>query len=209
MGIRCRIYRFFIDPLLHNLRRELVRLIDDEASILEVGSGTGIQSRLLASPHRDILAVEINPEMAECAREKAQRLGLDRLEYFEADARDLNQVRDQQFDAGLITLALHEMDQASRKQVISELKRCSKEIFVVDYKAPLPRTVAGLFVTLIEKLAGSEHYAGFLDYQNRGGLTTLFRKLGLNVSQESSAAAGTVVIYRLIHADDTPDSSSQ
>lgn len=210
MGISCLFYRIFIDPLLRSLRRTLVQIIDDQhSSIIEIGSGTGEQSRLLSSPSRRVLRVELNDQMVTCSQKRADKRGNDSLSYIHADARDLGRFPDREFQAGLISLALHEMDQKSRTQVLSELKRVSQTIYVADYRAPLPRSIAGRFVRVIERLAGAEHYAGFLDYQNRGGLGRLFEKLHLQVISSREAVASTVVIYTLISSDDSPGSSSR
>ena len=210
MAIGCLFYRIFIDPLLRSLRRTLVQIIGDQhSSIIEIGSGTGEQSLLLASASRRILGVELNDQMVTCSQKRADKNGKESLSYIHADARDLTIFSDGEFQAGLISLALHEMDQKSRTQVLSELKRVSQTLYVADYRAPLPHSIAGAFVRVIEHLAGAEHYAGFLDYQNRGGLERLFEKLNLKIVSRRWSVASTVVIYTLVSSDDSPGSSSR
>jgi SAM-dependent methyltransferase len=210
MGTSCLLYKIFIDPLLRSLRHSIARIVDDRhSSIIEIGSGTGAQSLLLASPSRRVLGVDLNEQMAVCAQRQADRNKAEDLTYMHADARDLSGFSDHEFQAGLISLALHEMDQNSRTRVLKELKRVSKTVYIADYRSPLPHSLAGGFVRLIERLAGADHYAGFLDYQNRGGLGGLFEKLNLKVISQSEAVASTIVIYTLVSSDDIPDSSSR
>ena len=55
---------------------------------LEIGAGSGYQAAILAHLGATVYAVEINPRLAEKARERLQRLGYEKVEVFCADGSE-------------------------------------------------------------------------------------------------------------------------
>ena len=202
MNLHCLFYRTFIDPLLRSLRTALARQVPGGASVLEAACGTGEQSLLLARKAGRVLGFDYNGESVECARERIPR-GMDHLSFQEADARDLPFIADNEFDYATITLALHEMDPANRIPVLNELSRTAPQLLVADYASPLPPTFAGWFTRMIEKMAGKEHYAGFCNYQDAGGLDTLLKDAELEIVEEYLilGGIGRIVLCRAAMID--------
>lgn len=60
--------------------------IRPDDKILEVGTGTGYVSACLSLLGGRVVSLEIEPELADAARERLQSLDLDRIEVIEADA---------------------------------------------------------------------------------------------------------------------------
>jgi len=198
MNFQCLFYRALIDPLLRSLRVELARQVPAGASVLEAACGTGEQSLLLARKAGRVLGFDYNGKSVECARGRIPR-GTDNLAFQEADARDLSFIADGEFDYATITLALHEMNPANRIPVLKELSRTAPQLLVADYATPLPASFAGWFTRMIEKMAGEEHYAGFRNYQDAGGLDSLLKEAGLKILEEHLVLGGIgrIVLCRL------------
>lgn len=213
MNIGCCLYRIAIDPLLRPLRKRLRHKIKPYRKILEIGSGTGAQSLMLAASGHIVTGVDINTMMTQCARKRAERLQHPAPEYRQADASSMPEFTDKQFDAAAVTLALHEMKHDMREAVLAEMLRTSDTLIIADYAVPLPRTPVGGFVHLIERLAGAEHFAGFKDFQRRGGLSAVYERLDLACIASETFLHGVVRIDMLQPRkgpkDGTPDSASQ
>ncbi len=183
----------FIDPLLRPLRKRMAALVPDGATVLEAACGTGEQSLILSSTAGRVVGFDYNPGMADCARGRVPRRS-GNLSFLEADARNLPGIGDGEFDYATITLALHEMNPANRIPVLTELSRTAGYLLLADYSSPLPSTIPGRFIRLIEWAAGKEHYTGFCSYQESGGLDTLVSEAGLKIVEEHPALRGLVRI---------------
>ena len=189
MNFQCLFYRAFIDPLLRSLRRRLAGIVPDGASVIEAACGTGTQSLILSRRAGRVLGFDLNPGSVECAQNRIPQ-GTGNLSFVEADARNLPFVSDGEFDYATITLALHEMNPSNRIPVLKELSRTARNLLVADYSSPLPSTFPGWFTRMIEKMAGKEHYAGFCDYQDAGGLDSIIQDAGLEVVEEYFVLGG-------------------
>jgi SAM-dependent methyltransferase len=194
MSVSCLGYRAAIDPLLRSLRPKISRMIPQGSSVLELGSGTGAQACSLADRCSRYLGVDLNPVMAGCAAKRCRKASLPHITFIHADGRDLGSIGSKEFDYAVITLALHEMDHPVRIAVLRELKRTAKNIIIADYAAPLPRTLFGFGTRMIEKMAGKDHYAGFLHYQSIGGIPALTAETGLTQIREETALGGITLI---------------
>jgi len=197
MSLACKFYKLFIDPLLYKLRGKVASLIPNESSVIEIGSGTGAQSLLLAKTASKVVGIDINKAMTSCSSNEAQNLKLNNIKYYAADGSNLDFISDKEFDYSTITLALHELEDELRIQIIKEMKRISKHIIIVDYNTPLPNNFSGWVSRKIEKLAGGSHYAGFKNYTQRGGILEIINEMGLTVDNQYSALNSAIIILEL------------
>ena len=130
MSLAYEFYKFFIDPLLYNLRRKVASLIPNDNSVVEIGSGTGAQSLLLARTGRRVVGIDINDVMISCASRRADNLNLNNITYHTADGSNLNFISDKEFDYAIITLALHELEDVLRMNILKEMQRIAKHMII-------------------------------------------------------------------------------
>jgi protein-L-isoaspartate(D-aspartate) O-methyltransferase len=71
-------------PLIVGLMTQALRLTGDE-HILEVGTGSGYQAAILARLARSVVSIERFPKLADQARERLRRLGIDNVEIVVGD----------------------------------------------------------------------------------------------------------------------------
>lgn len=197
MSLACKFYKFLIDPLLIKLRGKVASLITNESSVIEIGSGTGAQSHLLALNASRVVGIDINEIMTSCSSKSANNLNLNNITYYTADGSDLNFISDNEFDFATITLALHELKDDLRMKILTEMKRISKEMIIVDYNAPLPKNFSGQVSRFIERLAGGSHYSGFKNYIERGGLLAILNEMGFVIEEEYSEINSAIIIYKV------------
>lgn len=95
--------------------------IKADASILEVGSNTGFSCLEFAStlPHSKVSGIDINPVSVAFATEKAQRNGIDNVEFYCADGTSLA-FEDNTFDmvfCSNVTSFINDRDQAIKEYI--------------------------------------------------------------------------------------------
>jgi len=101
--------------------KQEARLLQDVApqaheKVLEVGAGSGHMAALLASRAQRVITLEIQPELAQMARENLQRAGIRNVEVREADgAKGL--AAEGPFDVIVLSGSVHEVPQALLAQL--------------------------------------------------------------------------------------------
>lgn len=194
MSLNYRLYRLLIDPLLKNLRIKVASLIPSGKSVIEIGSATGSQSILLSRENHNVVAVDINNKMINCASKRAKKYKIDNLKFICADATKLDFIGEREFDYAIITLALHELENDVRVKILSQMQRISKNLIIVDYNVPLPISTSGKVSLFIEKLVGGDHYEGFKDYVKRGGLLNLLTERKIIIEKQSTFIDNALII---------------
>lgn len=130
----------------HYIKKYLPRT----GNILDNGAGPGRYSMELAKKGYKVTLTDLTPKLVGIAENKAQELHLkDKFNgFFEADARELNMLKDEQFDASLMLGPMyHLQEEKDRIKAVQELKRVTKKngfIFV----AFMPR-IRHIFTSLL------------------------------------------------------------
>ncbi|MCD4775142.1 MAG: class I SAM-dependent methyltransferase [Candidatus Aegiribacteria sp.] len=102
--------------------RYLNRYLPHEGSILEVGAATGRYTLELAGRGHTLTAVDISEKLIERCRKRIEEQGLEKhVQFLVADARDLNEVPEKEFDAVLLMGPLyHLVEDEDRKTALRE-----------------------------------------------------------------------------------------
>ncbi|HZN46355.1 MAG TPA: protein-L-isoaspartate O-methyltransferase [Ramlibacter sp.] len=101
--------------------KQEARLLQDVApkgheKVLEIGAGSGYMAALLASRAQRVISLEIQPELAQMARDNLQRAGIRNVEVREADgAKGL--AAEGPFDVIVLSGSVHEVPQALLAQL--------------------------------------------------------------------------------------------
>jgi protein-L-isoaspartate(D-aspartate) O-methyltransferase len=111
--------------------RVQARLLQDAAvkstdKVLEVGSGSGYMTALLAHQAQRVISMEINPEIADIARANLQRAGIHNAEVRQADG-SLGAAADAPFDVIMLGGSVAEVPQA----LLAQLKVGGRLIAIV------------------------------------------------------------------------------
>ena len=146
-----------------------------EKSILDLCCGTGNQLKLLSrNGFKDLHCLDISNPMLEIARKNDSRIKI-----YNEDATKTN-FENESFDIAIISFALHEKDRGTQESFINEAHRLIKKdgfILVVDYNFDnkTPKLVK-IGISIIERIAGKEHYNNFKGYIRNKGLLSLINK---------------------------------
>ena len=176
-------YSIVIDPILKSMRRRVAFEINHEHNVIDVACGTGAQAIEIAQYAKHVVGIDISESMISQAKKECSKRKLTNIEFFVADASNLNQFGKKEFDIATMTLALHQFSPANSYQILTELKRVARKIIIVDYTVPLPKNFAGKLSHVIEFLAGRTHNRHFKQYYEQGGLNEILTQHELMVEK--------------------------
>ena len=103
---------------------EILKQSDSKNNLLEIGTGTGILSIMLADYFKGISAVDFSEEMIGIATGKAVKKKLDHIDFQVGDATNL-QFEDSSYDNIVIANVLHIMPEPEK--ALAEIKRVLKD----------------------------------------------------------------------------------
>ncbi len=193
-------YENLVDPLLRTARESLVDLsgmkVGDTA--LDVCCGTWAQ--VIEYGRRGITAIGIdnNPAMLAYGIRNKFRLKMEKISLLEGDATALP-FEDNSFDFVSVSFALHDKPPAMRYAVVSEMKRVVKSggaLLFMDFNIPLPRNIWGAGANVVEYFAGGEHYRGFRQFKQSGGISKIIEEHGLITEKTQYFNSGMVSVVK-------------
>jgi len=104
------------------------------------------------------------------------------------------------FDCATVSLALHDKEKKVRDRVVSEMKRVVRPngtLVFIDFQVPLPQNRWARLARGVEFLVGGDHYLGFKDYVNSGGLDEILAAHHLSENGKTLLKSGLVVVTRV------------
>ena len=191
------IFYLAIKPIRIAVMNELLKY--KEKIILDLCCGTGNQIKLL-SKHgfRNLYCLDISGSMLEIAKRSDSSIKI-----YNEDATKTN-FDNASFDVVIISFAIHEKDRNTQQALINEAYRIIKKdgfMLVVDYVFDDKTTKLGrIVISMIEGIAGGEHYINFKNYIQNDGLLSLIEKdkFKLIKYNRMSFGAVTISIYQKI-----------
>jgi ubiquinone/menaquinone biosynthesis C-methylase UbiE len=187
------------DPLvgrpLRPIHRAMAkRLARTAGTVLDLCCGTGLLAGQALESDLAVTGVDLSPHMLAVAR--AKRPG---AKYILADASALP-LPDDSFDGAAISFALHEKPLHTARAILAEARRVVRPggpVLVADYLPPGPGQswLTGRAIRLVERLAGRDHHARFLEYMANGGAVPLLARAGLTERLERTFMDGWVGLY--------------
>jgi demethylmenaquinone methyltransferase/2-methoxy-6-polyprenyl-1,4-benzoquinol methylase len=193
-------YENLVDPLLKIAREYMVDLSAMKAGdlALDVCCGTGAQ--VIEYGRRGITAVGIdnNTGMLAYGIKNKSRLNMENISFLAGDATALP-FEDSSFDIVSVSFALHDKLPAMRHAVVSEMKRVVKPegaLLFMDFNIPLPKNIQGIGANIVEYFAGGEHYQGFKQFKESGGISNIVAEHGLMAEKTRYFNSGMVVVVK-------------
>ena len=194
-GFTAKIY----DPIFYlPLRSIRIAVMNEllkykEKIILDLCCGTGNQIKLL-SKHgfRNLYCLDISDSMLEIAKRNDSSIKI-----YNEDATKTS-FNNASFDVVIISFAIHEKDRNTQQALIDEAYRIIKKdgfILVVDYVFDNKTTKFGrILISIIERIAGREHYRNFKSYIQNKGLLSLLKKDNFKLIKYKRMSSGAVTM---------------
>lgn len=187
-------YQKLIDPALSSIHNKAIEMIQPNSKVIDVACGTGAFAFKIAKKAKNVLGIDLSAEMIARAKKTHQTSGLTNIKFEILDASDLHLFKKNKLDLATISLAIHQFSPKTALQILTELKRISKQILIVDYASPLPDNIFKPFIQIIERIAGREHSNNFRTFQKIGGISNYLNELKLETIHEISAGKGNFTI---------------
>ena len=195
-------YDFLIEPFLGRIRRLTVKILLEKFSklpdvrILEVACGTGTLSRLLAREGFDVLALDKSYSMIKHAQNKIDDSCIGRVTVIQGDASTMP-FYSASFDAVIIQFGLHEMKNKIRIDSFREVIRVAKKnavFVVVDFVPTYKLSYSKFILTIIEFIAGMEHFRNGRRFIKDGGLLSFLENLNLDIVKTHRFFSGNICL---------------
>ena len=182
--------------ILLSPRRKIVQLMKGQR-ILDVCCGTGNLTGMLAAAGCQAVGVDGSPTMLSYAQRKRipaefQRLDATRLPF------------NREFDAAVISIALHEMPPHAREKVWASMRRAVRprgRLIALDFATPRTASLlARIARSIMEQDERSfvaihrEHYENYQEFMQSGGLRAWIQERGESVETEYDFWGGTVAV---------------
>ncbi len=165
-------------------------------SIIDLCGGTGNQLKLLSKNNfTDLSCLDLSKSMLKIAAKHNKNIKI-----YNQDATKTN-FENQCFNIVIISFAIHEKDRDTQKNLIKEAHRLLKHnglLLIVDYIFDKKSNFfAKKTISLIERIAGKEHYNNFKNYIKNNGLSSLIKqdKFKLSKSKRKLMNSVTISIY--------------
>lgn len=201
-SIGSSVYDFFIEPFLARIKLLTVRILlkrfnkSHDVRILEVACGTGTLSHLLAKKGFNVLALDKSYSMIKLAKNKIDDSCIGRVAAIHGDA-SIMPFYTASFDAVVIQFGLHEMKNKIRINSFREVIRVAKKnavFVVVDFVPTNKLSFSKFILTIIEFIAGMEHFRNGRRFIKDGGLLSFLENLNLEIIQNHSFFQGNICL---------------
>jgi ubiquinone/menaquinone biosynthesis C-methylase UbiE len=169
-----KIYDPLLYPALKQVRKAVMNklLKYKNEPILDLCCGTGDQLKLLSkNGFRNLHCLDLSDSMLNIARKGNYPINI-----YIKDATKTG-LKTESFNVIIISFAIHEKDRITQEAMLNEAHRIMKKnglLLIVDFILDERTMFASrLGITLIERLAGKEHYRNFRNYIKNNGLSSL------------------------------------
>lgn len=187
------IYDAAFNTLLRGPRRRIARELAETRSspALDVCCGTGSQSGEIS--RAGVAAVGLDLDFGILKYALARRSG---VSFVCGDATSLP-FRTGAFGSVVITLALHDKRPDARSMILGEARRvlaAEGRLIIMDFEVPWsPKArLASFLISLVERLAGREHFRNGREFLSRGGLKGFLLEHGLRTLSQRTIEVGSL-----------------
>ncbi len=187
-------YQTFIDPLLSGNQVHVSRHIGPADRVLDIACGTGSLSLAIARNATWVTGIDLSEEIISAAKRTAARRNVKNVTFEYRDASDLSSYTDREFEVTVTSMAIHQFNSDLAIKILTEMKRISSKIIIVDYAFPMKAGFSRRLAYGIERLAGGEHHRNFKVYMKNGGLPFFLKESGLRLKEFTNRGNGVFVI---------------
>ena len=116
-------YRIFIDPLLRKPHTIAATEIVPGSTVLDIACGNGTLPLKHARRASHVTGIDISEASLKYGRRRAEKAGIENVDFIQMNATELSQFSDQCFDYSTVSMAIHQFSSADALSVLKEMKR--------------------------------------------------------------------------------------
>jgi len=194
------LYDLFFNPVLHHVHDRVTELAKkyDCKKIIDLGSGTGQQARVLSAQGFSVTGVDASSKMIVVAQKKSTS----DISFIQDTIQSVD--FDDDFDAANISMVLHPNSERSINQIIEKTVQLVKSdglIFITDYGrgTGYAGRVANGLIQIIESLTDQNHRKNYFSFMKNRGLNLISTYPYLKIIEQCSYFHGALQtnVYRV------------
>ncbi|MFO8077220.1 MAG: methyltransferase domain-containing protein, partial [Thermoplasmatota archaeon] len=166
------LYDLAFNPVLKHVHQRIVELMQkyDCQSIVDLGSGTGAQARVLAKNGFSVTGIDASSQMIAVARKKSS----DSIRFIREDITSLGHA-EMMFDAANISLVLHPNSPETITKIVRKAKKLIKPngvVFITDYGwgTGFSGKIASGLMQVIESFTREDHRQNYFSFMKQQGI---------------------------------------
>lgn len=179
-----RIYAKLIDTQPIPFRFKILKYLDKNSTVLDVGCGTGGFTIEMAKVCKKVIGIDISKKQIEQARKYTKDTSFTNVVFKHSNAINISNEFNTNFDFAVFTLMLHEINHDNRLALLKEIGKVANAFIIFEYNIPHPYNLWGIGSRIIEFLAGWNHFSNFIDFKKRGGINNILEESGFQITNE-------------------------
>lgn len=178
-----KLYNYLIDPGTENTRRIISSLIEKDSRVIDIGCGTGSLAFFLSQKCRYVLGVELSRRMVDYANSMREEKNISNVKFLNGDAGRISELTKERFDYAVFSLSLHEMKSDTRAKALEEIKRVADKLIIYDYLVKEKTSFQGILNSIIEFIAGRDHFENYKTFLKENGIFGLLENGGFKIEK--------------------------
>lgn len=187
-----------IAPNQDRMFGEIKKIIPPNASVIDVGCGTGRFSFFVVDKVKKVVGIDLSEKNINRATNNLRKNPNDKISFLHTSVSNLIS-ENQHFDYAVMTYVIHEVNPDERLSLLKEIATIADKIIIGDYLVPVNSGFWSILNSVVEFLAGSEHFNNFKHFIANDGLPGLSKSVGLSIVTEIKNKPQTSQILVLEH----------
>lgn len=176
-------YDFFIAPNQDRLFSQIIKIIEPNSSVIDVGCGTGRFSFSVADKVSKVIGIDLSKRNIEKAKSNLAEKPNEKISFLHSTLEDIIS-KNFHFDYAVMTYVIHEVNENERVELLKQLSQVANKIIIGDYLVPKPTGFWSVLNEIVEFVAGKDHYTNYKNFVHNGGLKSLAEKADLKIIKE-------------------------
>ncbi|NVK05633.1 MAG: class I SAM-dependent methyltransferase [Flavobacteriia bacterium] len=182
-----------VDRYLRPIREQIVNLVEERSTVLEVGCGNGDLLLKLASKLKHGVGIDLSRSLIEFAKQRVKSEGHEHLQFIESNVLEDGLPADR-FDASISSLLYHVIPQDAAKNILKKQVTASNTTIICGFSEP-KHFKHKLLLWLDQRF--NKHYPHFKHYAKQGYMKGLMKSAGIGKFEEIDTFDPVIKIYLL------------
>ena len=178
-----KLYNYLIDPATEDTRKIISSLIENDSKVIDIGCGTGSLVFYLSDKCKYVMGVELSKKMIGYANSIKEEKNTSNVKFIHGNAEQISKLTNERFDYAVFSLSLHEMKSETRAITLDEIKKVADRIIIYDYLVKNNTSIQGISNSIVEFLAGKEHFENYKTFLKENGIFGLLEDGGFKVEK--------------------------